>query len=49
MVTGLQNTNNIQWSADDFFSTVFGVHNTIKVPQWYLVQEGDATMLLIAS
>ena len=45
METGLQNTNNIQWPADDFFSAVFGVQNAIKVPQWYAVHEGDATML----
>ena len=49
METGLQNTNNIQWPADDFFSAVFGVHNAIKVAQWYAVQEGDATMMPIAS
>ena len=24
-------------------------YNTIKDPQWYAVQEGDATMFLIAS
>ncbi len=28
---------------------LFRQHNAIKVPQWYAVQEGDATMLPIAS
>ena len=42
METGLQNTNIIQWSADNFLSAVFVVQNAFKVPQWYSVQEGDA-------
>ena len=37
--TGLQNTNNIQWQADNFFGAAPGVQNTIKDPQWYAVQE----------
>ncbi len=28
---------------------LFRQHNAIKVPQWYVVQEGDATMMPIAS
>ena len=43
--TGLQNTNNIQWQGDNYFGAATGVQNAIKVPQWYAVQEGDATML----